>query len=155
VTAEQGGDYCRGRVCGGGDVDVLSNRTVSGAVAVSSSVATARRRSATGTRQRRGERAGGPEPEHVPTAPASSAPAPAAPTDAATTRAGVVVAVVTVVDATTPGPAELAESAPELRRHQVVQDRVDGRVQIDHDPGRVQYDVVVLEAQVQERVLGH
>lgn len=115
MTAEQSGYYCRGRVGGGCNVDVPPNRTVSGAVAVSGSVATARRRSAARPRQRRGERAGGPEPEHVPTAPTSSAPAPSAPTDAATTRAvAVIVAVVTVVDVATPGPAELAESAPEL-----------------------------------------
>jgi len=114
VAAEQGGDYCRGRVGGGGDVDVPPNRTVSGAVAVSGSVAAARRRSATRPRQRRGERSGGPKSEHVPTAPTSSASAPAAPDDAATARAAVAVIVVTVVDAATPGPAELAESAPEL-----------------------------------------
>jgi len=114
VTAEQGGDYCRGRVGGGGDVDVPPNRTVSGAVTVSGSVATSHRRSTARSRQRCGERPGGPKPEHVPTAPTSSASPPAAPADAATGRATVVVAVVTVVDATTPGPAELAESASEL-----------------------------------------
>lgn len=115
VTSEQSCDYCRGRVGGGdGDVEVLSNRTVSGAIAVSGSVAASNRRPAARSRQRRGERAGGPEPKHVPTAPTSSAPAPAAPADAATTRSAAVVSVVTVVNATTPGPAELAESAPEL-----------------------------------------
>lgn len=151
VTAEQGGNDRRGRA--GDAVDVPPSRTVSGAVSVfDDAVGGPRLRSAARPWKRSGKRAGVPEPEYVPTAAASSAPAPAAPDDA-TSRSTAVVAVVAVVDATAAlGPAKLAEAPPELWWHQVVQDRIDGRVQVDHDPGRVQYDVVVLEAQVQERV---
>lgn len=114
VTAEQRGDDCRGRA---GDVDMPPGRTVPRAVsAFGGAIGDARLRSATRSRQRSGERAGVPEPEHVPTAPATPAPTPAAPGDAATARGAVVVAVVAVVDATAAalGPAELAEAAPEL-----------------------------------------
>lgn len=113
VTAEQRGDDRRGRA--GDAVDVPPSRTVCGTVS-DGAVGGARLRSAARPRQRGGERAGVPEPEHVPTAAASSAPAPAAPDDA-TARPAAVVAVVAVVDATAAaalGPAELAEAPPEL-----------------------------------------
>lgn len=119
VTAEQGGDDRRGRA--GDAVDVPPGRTVSGAVSVfGGAVGGARLRSAARPRQRSGKRAGVPEPEHVPTAAAASAPAPAAPGDATArpaAAAAAVVAVVAVVDATAAaalGPAELAETPPEL-----------------------------------------
>lgn len=42
---------------------------------------------------------------------------------------------------------ELLETLTELGRHQVVENRIDGRVQVQHDPAEVQQVVVGLHAQ--------
>lgn len=42
---------------------------------------------------------------------------------------------------------ELLEALAELGRHQVVQDRIDGGVQVEHDPAKIKQIVIRLHAQ--------
>lgn len=54
----------------------------------------------------------------------------------------------------TPMSAQLQESAPELRTHYVVQDRIHGGIDVEHDPREVEDVVVPLQAHVHARPSG-
>lgn len=51
--------------------------------------------------------------------------------------------------------AQAREAVAELGRHQVVQDGVDGRVEVEHDAAEVEQVVVALDAQRRHRLRGH